>query len=73
VTPGGVHGLDIALPGADFWLFDDRIVRFNIFTGDGNWADPGFELRDDPATTHLCASAFEAVWERAVPHGEYPV
>ena len=31
--------MDIALPGADFWLFDSKIIRFNIFTGDGNWAD----------------------------------
>lgn len=26
---------------------------------------------DDPATVKLCTDAFEAVWERAVPHAEY--
>ncbi|MGW2370153.1 DUF6879 family protein [Streptomyces sp. NPDC001667] len=65
--------LDIALPGADFWLFDGHLVRFNIFTGDGDWADPRFEMTEDPAVVGLCASAFEAVWERGIPHEEYKV
>ena len=26
---------------------------------------------DEPVVTKQCAAAFEAVWERAVPHGEY--
>lgn len=67
------QALDIALPGADFWLFDDRLIRFNIFTGDGDWAEPAFELSDDPATAKLCGTAFDAVWERAVPHEKYRV
>ncbi|RKN50090.1 hypothetical protein D7231_35825 [Streptomyces klenkii] len=62
---------DIALPGNDFWLFDNRVVRFNHFTGDGASAGP--EVTDDPAVVALCATAFEAVWERAVPHAEYHV
>jgi hypothetical protein len=62
---------DIALPGNDFWLFDDRLVEWNHFTGDGELV--GHELNGDPAVVRLCASAFEAVWERAVPHTEYQV
>ncbi|MEV7776544.1 DUF6879 family protein [Kitasatospora sp. NPDC086791] len=62
---------DIALPGNDFWLFDGRIVRFNHFTGDGASAGP--EMCEDPAVAKLCADAFEAVWERAVPHEQYTV
>jgi hypothetical protein len=31
----------------------------------------GDELTDDPAIARACAGAFEAVWERAVPHDEY--
>jgi hypothetical protein len=62
---------DIALPGNDFWVFDDRLVEWNHFTGDGGLV--GHELTDDPAVVKLCASAFESVWERAVPHVEYQV
>ncbi|MFJ6383621.1 DUF6879 family protein [Kitasatospora sp. NPDC092039] len=62
---------DVALPGNDFWLFDGRIVRFNHFTGDG--ASGGPEMCADPAVAKLCAEAFEAVWERAVPHENYTV
>jgi hypothetical protein len=29
------------------------------------------ELTTDPALVKPCATAFEAVWERAVPHAEY--
>ncbi|WP_405889726.1 hypothetical protein OG427_06640 [Streptomyces sp. NBC_00133] len=62
---------DIAFPGNDFWLFDDRLVRVNHFTGDGVMVDQ--EVIEDPAVAKLCSSAFEAVWERAVPHEEYQV
>ncbi|MGW0842634.1 DUF6879 family protein [Streptomyces sp. NPDC002787] len=62
---------DIALPGNDFWLFDNRLVRWNHFTGDG--ASAGQEVSDDPAAAQLCSEAFEAVWSRAVPHDQYEV
>ncbi|MFC1412649.1 DUF6879 family protein [Streptacidiphilus sp. N1-12] len=64
---------DIALPGNDFWAFDGEIVVFNHFTGDGDWAEPGKELRTERAVVNLCSSAFEAVWERGVPHEKYSV
>ncbi|MFI6051693.1 DUF6879 family protein [Streptomyces violascens] len=62
---------DIALPGNDFWLFDERVVRFNHFTGDG--ASGGPEVSDDPAVARLCAVAFETVWQRAFPHHDFKV
>ncbi|MFD7409396.1 DUF6879 family protein [Streptomyces sp. NPDC059866] len=62
---------DIALPGNDFWLFDDRVVRWNHFTGTG--ASAGGEVCDDPAAAKLCAEAFEAVWVRAIPHDQYEI
>ncbi|MFF7726304.1 DUF6879 family protein [Streptomyces sp. NPDC008001] len=61
----------LALPGADFWLFDDRLIRFGHFTGDG--ASAGHELCDDPAVVKLCAEAFDAVWQRATVHEEFAV
>lgn len=63
---------DLALPGNDFWVFDDRLVVFLHFSGDGELSPQGDEERTtDPALVRLCFSAFEAVWDRAVPHGEY--
>ncbi|MFI1184286.1 DUF6879 family protein [Streptomyces sp. NPDC020799] len=60
---------DIALPGNDFWVFDNELVLVLHFTGDGELADR--ELTRDKQVLHLCLSAFEAVWERAVPHEDY--
>ncbi|MFE2880176.1 DUF6879 family protein [Streptomyces roseus] len=60
---------DIALPGNDFWLIDGRLIRWNHFTGNG--ATAGGEMSEDPAAAALCASAFAAVWERAVPYADY--
>ncbi|MFD5699913.1 DUF6879 family protein [Streptomyces lasiicapitis] len=62
---------DIALSGNDFWLIDEQLVRWNHFTGEG--ASAGGEISTDPAVARLCADAFEAVWERAIPHENYKV
>ncbi|MBW8703724.1 hypothetical protein MBT84_29435 [Streptomyces sp. MBT84] len=61
----------IALPGNDFWLFDDRIIRWGHFSGDG--ALVGHDISEDPAAVKLCTDAFEAVWDRATPHAEYQI
>lgn len=63
--------LGIPLPAADFWLIDERLVRFNHFSGTGEAADP--EMSDDPVVSALCASAFTSVWDRAMPHEEFKV
>ena len=60
---------DLCLPGNDFWLFDNRLIRFHHFDGDGRVVED--ELCDDPAVIRLCSEAFEEVWERAVPHAGY--
>ncbi|MFI2262350.1 DUF6879 family protein [Streptomyces tubercidicus] len=63
---------DLVLPGNDFWLFDDSLVVFLHFTGDGELSPEGDEERTtEPSVARLCSAAFEAVWERAVPHEEY--
>lgn len=64
---------DIALPGNDFWLFDDRMVRFHHFTGSGDWSHPKHSLSEDSAVIKLCAAAFAAVWERGIDHEKYSV
>jgi hypothetical protein len=60
---------DLCLPGNDYWLFDDRLVRFHYFSGVGDIVED--ELVSEPAVIRTCAAAFEAVWERAIPHAEY--
>ncbi|MEV4172708.1 DUF6879 family protein [Nonomuraea sp. NPDC049709] len=60
---------DLALPGNDFWLFDERLVRFGLHSGEGEAT--GHEDWDDPAVVNLCSSAFEAVWGRGIDHVDY--
>ncbi|MFE3114126.1 DUF6879 family protein [Kitasatospora indigofera] len=62
---------DLCLPGLDFWVFDNDVVHFHHFTGDGQLAEAGEEILRDAALIKHCAAAFEAVWERAVPHEQY--
>ncbi|GAB2584210.1 hypothetical protein GCM10027168_16330 [Streptomyces capparidis] len=64
---------DIALPGNDCWIFDGSTVLFNHFSGDGDWSEPRWEVRTEPAVAEMASGAFEAVWERAVPHEKYSV
>lgn len=65
------HTSDLALPGNDFWLFDGRLVQFNVFDGVGRWVHT--DQTEEPAVARACASAFEAVWERAIPHEKFSV
>lgn len=59
----------LALPGNDFWLFDVEIAVFSVFAGSGEVVER--QLTTDPSIVQLCKSAFEAVWELAIPHREY--
>ncbi|MEN8649229.1 DUF6879 family protein [Streptomyces sp. 21So2-11] len=61
----------LALPGNDHWLLDGRLLRIHHFDGDGNVIED--ELTSDTETVKLCATAFESVWERAVPHDQYEI
>lgn len=63
----------LLLPGADLWIFDGTSVLFNHFTGNGEWAEPSMELRTETDTVKQCADAFEAVWDRAIPHDKYKI
>lgn len=61
----------LALPGNDFWVFDDELVLFNHFDGNGEMAPIDSEITKEPAAVKLCVDAFEQVWERAIPHENY--
>lgn len=60
---------DLCLPGNDFWLFDERLIRFSYFSGDGHILED--EMVSDMAVARMCSAAFEAIWERAIPHADY--
>jgi hypothetical protein len=59
----------LLVPLADYWVFDGQLVRFGLFAGDGTFIR--HELTDDPEIVRTCADAFEQVWVRAIPHGQY--
>ncbi|WP_245668035.1 DUF6879 family protein [Actinomadura macra] len=61
---------DLMLPGADFWMFDQRLVRFHFDAGNGNPLEE-YEFVSDPRRVAPVVAAFEMVWERAIPHEEY--
>ena len=60
---------DLGLPGNDFWLFDEKLVQFNVFDGRGRWV--GTDFSQKPDVVRLCRQAFESVWARAVPHERF--
>jgi hypothetical protein len=64
------RAFDLMLPGADFWMFDQRLVRFNFNAGDGASLRQ-YEYTTDPRAVAQCVAAFEMVWDRAIPHEEY--
>lgn len=59
----------VALPGNDFWLFDDELVVFILFAGSGLVVDQ--VTTTDPAAITLCRSAFDAVWPLAIRNSDY--
>ncbi|MFJ9431443.1 DUF6879 family protein [Streptomyces sp. NPDC101490] len=61
---------DLLLPG-DLWIFDGRIARYGLFSGEGRFVADVMEDRRDVVERH--AEAFEAVWERAVPHSAFQI
>ena len=59
----------VALPGNDFWLFDDQVLVFLIFAGNGLVVDR--QKTTEPAAVELCRSAFDAVWRLSIRDSEY--
>ncbi|MEU8035532.1 DUF6879 family protein [Streptosporangium sp. NPDC049078] len=59
----------VPLPGNDFYLFDDRLVVFLHYAGNG--LGEAKVASTDPGDIALCKSAFETVWKLAIPHSEY--
>ncbi|WKU49358.1 hypothetical protein Q3V23_18710 [Streptomyces sp. VNUA116] len=62
---------DLLLPALDGWVMDEQTVILHHFSGDGQWTGPGMEVCVDPALAKQYVTAYEAAWERAIPHEEY--
>lgn len=64
------HQIDPSeLSADDFWLFDDDLVAFSIFTPDG--AGAGGATTTDPTIVGYCRTIRDRVWNAATPHAEY--
>ena len=59
----------VAVPGNDFYLFDDRLIVFLLYAGSGLATEK--LVSSEPADIRLCRSAFEAAWKLSIPHSEY--
>ena len=60
----------VALPGSgDFYVFDDELVLFLHYAGNGTNAS--FDITEDPQAVRTCRQAFETVWSMATPYREY--
>ncbi|GGJ79922.1 hypothetical protein GCM10010123_07230 [Pilimelia anulata] len=59
----------VMMPPTDFWVLDDNAVMFTFHSGSGGGHEYG--LSEDPTVVRRCASAFDAAWDVATPHGEY--
>ncbi|MFI5720685.1 DUF6879 family protein [Nocardia sp. NPDC051750] len=58
-----------AIPGNDFYLFDDELVVFLHYAGNGLGVDK--VTSTDRRDIDLCRRAFDDVWQLAIPHSEY--
>lgn len=59
----------IALPGNDFYLFDNSMIAFLLYAGNGLATDR--LISKDQSDLRLCRAAFDAVWQLSIPHSEY--
>jgi hypothetical protein len=63
---------DLMLPGADCWVFDNRLIRWNFQRGDGT--NPRhYTFSSEPRTIRDIVAAFQIAWDRAIPHAEYKI
>lgn len=61
---------DLVVPVADYFMFDQRMVRYNFTAGDGRGLDV-YEHVTDPRAVIPVVGVFEMLWERAIPHADY--
>lgn len=66
------EAVDLQFPGADYWMFDQRLVLFNFNSGNGTeLPDETGIFMTDPRKVREVVASFEMAWGRATPHAEY--
>ncbi|MCD0451341.1 hypothetical protein LO762_19365 [Actinocorallia sp. API 0066] len=60
---------DLKFPANDFWIFDDEVLIWNHFSGDG--VPVSMEWCTDAEVIAFCAESFEAAWKRGIDNAEY--
>jgi hypothetical protein len=58
-----------AIPGNDYYLFDDKLIVFLHYAGNG--LAVGKVTSTDQDAIRLCRDSFEAVWKLSIPHRDY--
>jgi hypothetical protein len=59
----------VPFPGNDFYLFDEDLIVFLHYAGNGLAVDR--VTSTDPSDIQLCRSAFDAAWKLSIVHSEY--
>ncbi|TDD69784.1 DUF6879 family protein [Actinomadura rubrisoli] len=59
----------VPLPGNDCFIFDSKIVAFNVLDGTGNRTE--IQLTEDAQIVRFCVEAFSRAWGLAIPNGRY--
>jgi len=59
----------ITFPEHDFWLLDDELLAFNVFSADGETF--GAKLVREQSTLDLCRRARDQVLAVGIPHRDY--
>ena len=62
-------GVGADVPWQRFLLFDDELLVFLVFAGNGLVVDR--TSTTDPDLIACCRASFEAAWALSIPHREY--
>ncbi|MEV5831452.1 DUF6879 family protein [Spirillospora sp. NPDC052242] len=57
-------------PVADYFMFDQRVIRYSFTAGEGRGLDV-YEHVTDPRVIIPVVGTFEMLWERVIPHADY--
>ncbi|WP_280275134.1 DUF6879 family protein [Nocardia wallacei] len=53
----------------DWWLFDDSVLAFSVFTPEGEWA--GGAITEDPVIVSRCVTIRDELWPIGIPFEKY--
>jgi hypothetical protein len=59
----------VAIPGNDFYLFDDQVLVFLLYAGNGLGTDKLVSTKSEDI--EMCRTSFALLWDLAIPHDQY--